>query len=693
MIKKQLLGKRLIWTVLAIFSGMTLKAQNANFVWAKGMGGIGYDRAHEFKVDSSGNIYSTGEFTKTADFNPGSAVYNLTADGDLQFDITDAFVSKLNNQGEFEWALRIGGISGDYGSSIDILPDGNILSTGFFSSTVDLDPGPGVINATSGPGGAMYVLKLSPDGNLIWAKYINALRASKIDIDQAGNIYVTGGFSQPFDADPDAGVTNIPSNGNTDVFIGKYDPDFKLIWAKQIGGSNTETPSGIIVDHHNNVFTYGIFSGTVDFDPGPQTHSITSLSSYFAAFISKLDSAGNYIDVYTYGTALNTSSSLESIVCDDSNNLYIRGWLNGTMDIDPGSGVYNLTSTALVSQFLCKLDRFGALVWAKRVGGGTSKLVLDRDGYILGTGFFNYSTDFDVDGRGNVLVSKGSSDIYIDKHDTSGNLIWVKQVGNLSEDVGVDIAVDSNNNIYTLGHFSATVDFDPSTAIFNLPSMGFRDIFILKMNTCYHSFETITDTVCFSYISPGGKVFNTTGVYVDTIPNTTGCDSIITIKLTINTIDTTIYVNNSTLSSAESDATFQWISCDDNTPVSGETSSTFTPTESGSYAVVITKDQCIDTSACHTIIADGTGINEAELHLNDYIIYPNPVTDQLDIRFNSTFRIAKAKIYNLLGQELKSGVIRDNQNIIMDLVSFPPGVYIVQLTVDEKKIQFKIMKY
>lgn len=112
------------------------------------------------------------------------------------------------------------------------------------------------------------------------------------------------------------------------------------------------------------------------------------------------------------------------------------------------------------------------------------------------------------------------------------------------------------------------------------------------------SFSTITKTACKNYISPSGKIYSTSGIYIDTLlnGNSQGCDSIITINLTIDTINTNLNVLNETITAMESGATFQWLNCDNNfSIIAGETDSGFSANQNGNYAVEITKNNCVDT--------------------------------------------------------------------------------------------------
>ena len=121
----------------------------------------------------------------------------------------------------------------------------------------------------------------------------------------------------------------------------------------------------------------------------------------------------------------------------------------------------------------------------------------------------------------------------------------------------------------------------------------------------------INAETCDRYISPSGNhSWIYSGIYTDTIPNAAGFDSVITVNLTIRRADASLTQNQSVLTANASGAAYQWIRCDDgNTPMEGETQQTFTATAEGNYAVIVTQNGCIDTSACLSVDITGLLVN------------------------------------------------------------------------------------
>jgi hypothetical protein len=227
---------------------------SGNYVWAKRFGGTDSDEGFSITLDSSGNVYTTGIFRSTVDFDPGDGIANLTSAGN-----TDVFVSKLNSSGNLVWAKKFGGTSPDEGKSIAIDSTGNVYTTGTFRGTVDFDPGAGTANLVAAGGNSdidVFISKLDTSGNYVWAKGFGGTdidSGRSIAVDTNGNVYTTGIFRSTADFDPGAGTTNLTSAGGPDVFISKLDSSGNFVWAKRFGGTSGEYGVAIDLDSTGNV--------------------------------------------------------------------------------------------------------------------------------------------------------------------------------------------------------------------------------------------------------------------------------------------------------------------------------------------------------------------------------------------------------------------------------------------------------
>ena len=261
---------------------------SGNYVWAAAMGGIKHEGGTDIAVDSTGNVYTTGYFFGTVDFDPGSGTTNLTSVGGS----IDIFVSKLNSSGNYVWAKTMGGTNQDRGYAIAVDSTGDVYTSGEFQDTADFDPGAGATNLTSAGQEDIFVSKLDSSGNFVWAKGMggtNNDRAQAMELDSAGNIYTSGFFSGTVDFDPGTGTANRTSaGGSADIFVSKLNSSGNYVWAKSMGGTDTDGGYAIALDSAGNVYTSGYFQGTADFDPGTGTANLTSAGGSVDIFVSKL---------------------------------------------------------------------------------------------------------------------------------------------------------------------------------------------------------------------------------------------------------------------------------------------------------------------------------------------------------------------------------------------------------------------
>jgi hypothetical protein len=470
--------KKIVLTTLNVFLILTSQAQN--FDWANSIGGNGYDYGESVVVDANGNVYAIGGFGGTIDSDPGTATVNLISNGSDDF-----FIQKLDASGNLVWAKSIGGSGSDGAFYITIDAAGNLLITGLFSGTTDFDPSGSTSNLTSNGMEDLFILKLDLNGAFIWVVSAGGTsidQGSELITDANNNVYITGQYEGTVDFDPGASTNNLTSNGSQDVFILKLNSSGNFVWAKSVGGASLDQGHSITIDASGNSYTTGVFSGAVDFDPGTSTNNLISNSSSSDAFILKLDASGNFVWANAKGAANYESSN--SIALDGSANIYTTGLYDGTVDFDPGSGVFNLTSSANGGAFVQKLDANGNFIWAKALGECDSEcLAVDGSGNVYTSGSYVGTNDFDPSASTSNLTSNGSEDIFIQKLDDSGNFIWAVSIGGTGEDdYPEDIYVDASNNIYTTGSYESTVDFDPGSSTNNLTSNGASDVFLQKLN-------------------------------------------------------------------------------------------------------------------------------------------------------------------------------------------------------------------
>ena len=253
--------------VLSIYATHT---QAQNLTWAKTMvpapgTQYGFYSGRAIATDAAGNVYTTGYFDDTVDFDPGVGVFNMTSatvnglpSGPPSLDV---FVTKTDAAGNFLWAKKVGGNIFDLGLAIKVDAAGNVYTTGFFAGfNIDFDPGVGVFNLSSSMSVEdVFILKLDTNGNFVWARNMGGVgydRAYSIAVDASGNVYTTGIFDKTADFDPGAGTFNLVSNLNTvgsnDIFVSKLNSLGNFVWAKKFGGFGDDLGMAIAVDATNN---------------------------------------------------------------------------------------------------------------------------------------------------------------------------------------------------------------------------------------------------------------------------------------------------------------------------------------------------------------------------------------------------------------------------------------------------------
>lgn len=386
-----------------------------------------------------------------------------------------------------EWVKQTGNEFYNTPSDLRVDPMGNVYTVGSFSGTLDLDPGTDTFNITSNGGQDTYIQKLDSNGNFLWGKHIGGNGDDLIDklvIDELENIYMLGEFYDTVDFNPGLDTTNLVSLGMSDVFVLKLDAEGNFIWVKQIGGSNELASLDIALDNEGDIYTMGVFIGTIDIDPGIDTTYLTSVGGWSATFIQKLDESGNLVWGKCF-TGLGTCFG-RSMEIDDSGHIFIIGQFGLTIDFDPGVGVENITSTGS-GNYIQKLDTNGDFVWVKEIEAANGfmlrDLALDDLSNMYLTGVFTDTADLDPGVGTEFLIAAGPRDSFVQKLNSNGELIWVRQIGGLSGTYAVHIAVDNLKNVYTVGTFYDTVDFDPGIDVYALNAGGVSDIFMQKLDS------------------------------------------------------------------------------------------------------------------------------------------------------------------------------------------------------------------
>lgn len=485
--------------------------------------------------DNNDDIVSTGYF----DGNINIGGTNLSASG-----ISDVYIHKATPDNSSIWTKRIGSNSMDV-KSFKIATDqfNNIYIYGLFTGNVDFNPSPTAsfsINSTTNSD--YFILKLDPNGNFIWAKSIATELGypSGIKLLNDGKVIVAGTFMDSINFTPIASPTTIFSDGSKDSFIACFDSNGNYLWNKKMGSNGMVQVLTIAVDNSNNIYSAGIFSTNLILYNDNNTIGQTSIGTY-DGFTAKLDSNGDFVWV-TKNESTDYCFNFSIDVTDDF--VAVGGYFFGTTNFSPPNSNNIFASQGLRDQFVQKLDNNGNVLWVKTIGGGNSYTELTslkiKNDIVYNIGRYNEVIDIDP-GSGTTLLDYqgigGVTSIYLQKLNTNGDFIWGSQITGNNSGICRDLMISKWNNIYSIGYFKGTLDFDVGNQAYNLSStpVGNQfDIFIQKLNQCYpvNAIDSVNACNGFTWIN-GNTYYSSTNTPVHTLTSVYGCDSIVNLNLII----------------------------------------------------------------------------------------------------------------------------------------------------------------
>ena len=249
--------------------------------------------------------------------------------------------------------------------------------------------------------------------------------------------------------------------------------------------------------------------------------------------------------------------------------------------------------------------------------------------------------------------------------------------------------ITPNGNDGTLQNMDPNTDWVQGSTVCSSCNLEMTQT--ITINVGNNSASSISPTACHSYTSPSGNyTWTTSNTYMDTIPNAVGCDSVMTINLTINTVsDLTTTTTGVSISANNTGATYQWLDCNNSFAIiPGENNQAFTATANGSYAVELTENSCVDTSACVAI----TTVGVIENAFGDALkVYPNPTDGEMSIDLGGNHTNASVIIRNALGQEVMRQSF-NGSNILQLNVPGEVGIYFIEINADGKRATLKVLK-
>ncbi|MBT5910423.1 MAG: tandem-95 repeat protein, partial [Opitutae bacterium] len=397
---------------------------------------------HNIALGSDDSVYSVGSFTDLLQFGQTTIHSN---------GLTDVFLSRLSPDGSPLWVTGFGGIDSDNGTDVVIGLDDSAYVTGSFRGAISF----GEHSLISEGGSDAFLLKVDSQGSVLWAKTLGGPgddNGLALSVSADGSVLWTGFHSSNSFADS----TALEDFGGLDTFLAKVGVDGSYAWVRSVGRVGDDSGEGVAVDPSGGSYLVGNVSNQSPSD----------------IFLLRYNDDGELVWARDAG---GISSDTATSIVADSSGVYVTGNFEETATFEGLS----ITSAGLSDVYLAKYSPSGSLTWARSFGGvGTDdsdRIDLDPFGNPCLLGSFEGSMSFD----GQVLVSKGSRDLFISKTSgASGKLIWSRSIGGETLDSAHGLSSGSEGSLYLASHYignSLTID---SLAVSTTGTHGFS---ILKL--------------------------------------------------------------------------------------------------------------------------------------------------------------------------------------------------------------------
>ncbi len=413
----------------------TAAAAVPTYAWAIKGGGTSYDEAYGVSARANGSSIIAGYFMGTATF--GSTTLTSSAGS------ADPFTAKVNANGTYAWATKVGGNGDAYAKGVSVRANGSSIITGYFD-------GAATFGTTTLTGGGVFTAKLNANGTYAWATKVGGTGDSfafGVSARANGSSIITGFFS----GTAIFGTTTLTSAGSYDAFMAKINANGTYAWATRVGGTGDAGAYGVSTLANGSSIITGSFTGTATFG----TTTLTSSGVTDDTFTAKLNANGTYAWATQVGGTGNASAKGVSVRANGSS--IITGYFDGAATF----GTTTLTSSAgSVDTFTAKLNANGTYAWATK-GGGTgdayaSGVSVRANGSSIITGVFNGNATF-----GATTLTGGGA--FTAKINANGTYAWAIRVGGSGNAYAYGVSTLANGSIIITGSFRNTAIFGVTT--------------------------------------------------------------------------------------------------------------------------------------------------------------------------------------------------------------------------------------
>lgn len=696
---------------------------NGNFMWAKTFGGTSYDYVSDLSLDNQDNIYVTGSFYGSVDFDTATVNGLRNSNG-----VSDIYVLKMSSDGNFKWVKTIGSTSFEAVSKMHMVEGRHLYVCGTFSNTCDFNPGAGVNSLTSNGQWDAFVLKLDTGGAYTWAKSFGSASkemAEEMAVDVNGDVILGGNFSRKLDFDPSpTGVFELTTKfSDGDIFLLKLDSLGIFKWVRQLEISNRGhlELGDIAVDSEANIILIGDYDGTVDLDPDSSEFKLSGIGTN-EIFVSMLDSTGSFL----WGKAIRGHGNDfgGSIGIDSNDSIYFCAVYQEPKDLDPGNGVYIPDPIYRAGAFLQKLgpcspvfvtDSITACESYTWVNGVTYPIDISDVRFVYQQSAVNgcdsivkLYLDIIEPKKGMDSITACSSYTWIDGITYTSNtkspeftLIGAGSNGcdsivslNLTiqnSQIGKDHIAACNSYIWIDGVTYTSSNNSATHTLVNGASNGCDSIVELELVISNSQFTRDSIFSCQPYYTwINGITYTKSDSASITLSSAQGCDSLVTLDLTLIDVDTSVSLLGQTIVAHANKAHFTWGKCENGyfSKYSADTLNSFTPVQNGSYAVIISQYGCSDTSRCVSI--NDIGLRDC-IKQDEIGIYPNPTKGKVTIDVPQEYIWSGVLIFNSSGKLVFEKNTNNNVLHEIDLSNLARGLYTLEVILSEQSLFYKII--
>ena len=437
---------------LLLILSFFIQTSFAQVNWVKRAGGANTDLANGLWASPQKNLYVTGSFSLLAKFHKTEIVGKGGG---------DVYVAAYNPDGIPLWIKSYGGKLDDFATAITGDPEGNLYITGVFTDTAQFEK-----ETLITKGADVFVAKIGPKGNLIWAKKMETsgtVIPQAIAVTDQGGVYIGGLFSGPYDQ------TIKRQMGQTDGFVTKLDWQGTVSWTKVMGGSGFDEITMLSTDPWGRVVAAGVYDKILYVEE----RELAGNSSK-SSFAVRLEATGDILWTKSF-SGFDVQSQISDAVTDVQGTVYLTGKFSGETQFSDQVKI----SKGQTDVFVCAIKTDGQVQWISTLGGddvdeGMSIQLTENQKSVMVAGFFNKFIEV---GK-KTLKGEFDNQVFIARWDNRGNLDELRKQDFNSTFQCAGHKLDAKGNLWICGSFTAKSSFGKT----GLQSAGEEDIFITAIS-------------------------------------------------------------------------------------------------------------------------------------------------------------------------------------------------------------------